>query len=156
MLQKSKPDTPLFLIPCLLTYLLTLCIHASFPFCFSAILSGSQSLKTIWPFQPPELGTKQNALLHDYLMVGFILYIATKTDEGTIPTQHLKVHSFYWIFYVFTFQMLFLSPNPFPPFPPNASMKVLPLPTTLSHLSNLAFTYTGKMSFCWTKSLSSH
>ena len=41
-----------------------------------------------------------------------------------------------------------LFPNPIiPPHSMFVSMKVLPLPTTLSHLSTLAFPYTGKHTF---------
>ena len=67
----------------------------------------------------------------------------------------------YWVFYLFTIQML--SSFPFSPpeipypilyFP--ASMKVLPQPSTHSCLNILAFTYIGALSLHRTKGLSSH
>jgi hypothetical protein len=66
---------------------------------------------------------------------------------------------FNWIFYVFTFQILspFLVPllNPSIPFqPPPASMQVLPLPPTHTHLTVLALLYTGKLNLHRTKGLS--
>jgi hypothetical protein len=53
---------------------------------------------------------------------------------------------FYWIFHLFTFQMLppFLISPPEPPYPilpPLASMRVLAHPPTHCHLSTLAFLY---------------
>jgi hypothetical protein len=55
---------------------------------------------------------------------------------------------FYWIFYLFTFQMLTAFPISHPeiPYPinlPLASMKVFPNPPTHSCLPTLAFPYTG-------------
>jgi hypothetical protein len=53
-----------------------------------------------------------------------------------------------WIFYVFTFQMLspfLVSPPDSPCFPTSrTSMRVLSLSHTHSHLTTLAFLYTGK------------
>jgi hypothetical protein len=54
---------------------------------------------------------------------------------------------FYWIFYLFTFQMLSpfpVSPSANPPIlpPSSCSMRVLPYPPTHSHLTSLAFPYT--------------
>jgi len=55
---------------------------------------------------------------------------------------------FYWVFYLFTFQMLSpfqVSPRqtPYPILPPSASVRVLPHPSTHSCLTALTFPYTG-------------
>ena len=61
---------------------------------------------------------------------------------------------FYWIFYLFTFQMLF----PFLVYPPEATYPIHPhlIPPTHSHFTTLAFPNTGTSSLHRTKGLSSH
>ena len=73
--------------------------------------------------------------------------------------QQWSLEAFYWIFYLLTFQMLF----PFsisPPQPPYVispvSMRMLAHPPTKSHLTVLAFPFTGTSSLHKTKGLSSH
>jgi len=63
------------------------------------------------------------------------------------------------IFYVFTFEMLYLSllsHTPSPPPPPHVSMRMLPFPLTHSNLNALALPYIGEMSFHRTKGFTSH
>lgn len=85
---------------------------------------------------------------------GFPCYLATTRNVGTLLCYHLL---FNWLFYLFTFQMLYLfpvsppvsspeSPYPIPPTP--ASMKCSPTnlltptipPWSSPTLGNLAFT----------------
>ena len=66
-----------------------------------------------------------------------------------------------WIFYLFTFQMLFpfpISPSEtFYPIPsPPTSMRVYPLPTQPLPLPHPQFPYIGALSLHWTKGFSSH
>ena len=73
---------------------------------------------------------------------------------------HIAFIYLHQIFYVFTFQMLspfLISPleTSYPIPPPCASMGALPLPPTHSHLTSLAFPYTGELSLYRTKGLSS-
>jgi hypothetical protein len=78
--------------------------------------------------------------------------------------QHdfLQFHKdFYWLFYLFTFQMLSPCPvslleTPYPILPTPASMRVLPHTATHSHLPNLTFPYSGASRLTKTKCLSSH
>jgi len=55
--------------------------------------------------------------------------------------------SFYWLFYLFTFHMLFPFPVSPPQAPPPASMTMLPQVPTHSYLTTLAFPYSGSSSF---------
>jgi hypothetical protein len=75
--------------------------------------------------------------------------------------KYLHPIALYWIFYVFTFQILspFLASLPEPPSPiPSAlnSLTVLPLQPTHSHLTSLAFPYNRKSSLHRTKGFSSY
>jgi hypothetical protein len=67
---------------------------------------------------------------------------------------------FYWIFSLFTFQMLspflVLPGNSLPTSAPPASMRLFPHPYPHSCLPSLAFPYPGALSLHKTKSLSSH
>jgi hypothetical protein len=67
---------------------------------------------------------------------------------------------FYWIFYIFTFQMLFHfcfpSKTPQSHAPPPASMRVFPLTRSNSQLNTLAFPYTGAKGLLRTKGHSSY
>jgi len=60
---------------------------------------------------------------------------------------------FYWIFCVITFQMLSPFPLSHSPSPIPVSIKMFLLPPPIhSHLTTLAFSYTGKMILHWTMS----
>ena len=91
----------------------------------------------------------------------FAVNLMVKNREGF----HVNIESngvfLYWIFYLFTFQML----SPFPVSPPEtpsprphspAPMRVLPYPQTHSSLTALASPYTGASSLHKTKEHSSH
>ena len=79
-------------------------------------------------------------------------------------TKYNKVNKsilFYWIFYLFIFQMLILFwfplwKPPYPTLPLPASMRVLCHPPTYSCPPALAFPNTGELSLHRTKGLSSH
>jgi hypothetical protein len=86
-------------------------------------------------------------------------------SEHKVMWRLLMMFSFFlflnWIFYLFTFQMLypllvsFLQTHyPIPPYP--TSMGVLPHPHTHSSLTALAFLYTGASTLHRTKGLHSH
>jgi len=77
-------------------------------------------------------------------------------DRVIHPSQILFYNFiiFYWIFYAFTFHMLFsFSGPPSPITTPSASMRMLPLTHTHSLLTTLAFLYTGDLhrtnGFCY-------
>ena len=100
-------------------------------------------------------------LIFFLLIVPLLLSLLLYTDLH-LHSFSWKCHNFfifYWIFYVFTFQML----SPFPVSPPE-----YPLPfsfllhlwgcflPTHSHVTALAFSYTRESSLYWTKGFSFH
>jgi len=90
------------------------------------------------------------------LSVGAHTSAVLDMSTNFISDSPYKIPYFYWIFYVFTFQVL--SPFPVPPSPippPLASMRMLPLSPNHSLLNTLAFPYTREMSFHRTKGFSS-
>jgi hypothetical protein len=85
-----------------------------------------------------------------FFSISLIMFSAHKINATRIlvPDHLLFIYLFYWLFYLFTFQML--SPgritSPVIVIPPPASMRVLPHPPIHSHLTVLAFTYTAVLS----------
>ena len=88
------------------------------------------------------------------MITGFILYRCLPVYMEIIFFCLIVCLLVYWVFYLFTFQMLSLSRFPLPP--PPASMKVLPYQLTHSHLTSLTFLYTGAWGLHMTKGLPSH
>ena len=94
--------------------------------------------------------------------VNYISYFVIYIIVMIMLNFYLREETFYWIFSLFTFQML--SPFSFSPLPetlytilpPLASLRVFPHLPTNSCLPILTFLYTGASSLHRTKGLSSH